>query len=66
VAFTSGLIQNLDKKEIEAVAGHELTHLINKDSLLMYVAYVFVGVVSLVGQYILRIGYSGSSSKKTS
>ena len=66
IAFTSGLLQNLDKREIEAVAGHELTHLINKDSLLMYVAYIFVGVVTLVGQYILRIGYSSSSSKKTS
>ena len=64
IAFTSGLLERLDKKEIEAVAGHELTHLINKDSLLMYVAYVFVWVVTLVGQYILRIGYSGSSSKK--
>ncbi len=32
----------------------------------MYVAYIFVGVVTLVGQYILRIGYSSSSSKKTS
>ncbi|MBO7094890.1 hypothetical protein J6T66_05760 [bacterium] len=30
------------------MAGHELTHLINRDSLLMYVAYVFVGVVSVV------------------
>ncbi|MBQ5944979.1 M48 family metalloprotease [bacterium] len=35
-------MKNLDKNEIEAVAGHELTHLINRDSLLMYVAYVFV------------------------
>lgn len=58
IAFTSGLLQNLDKKEIEAVAGHELTHLINKDSLLMYVAYVFVGVVTLVGQYLVRSSYS--------
>jgi len=66
IAFTSGLLENLDKKEIEAVAWHELTHLINKDSLLMYVAYIFVWVVTLAGQYILRIGYSGSSSKKTS
>ena len=66
VAFTSGLLENLDRKEIEAVAWHELTHLINRDSLLMYVAYIFVGVVSLVGQYILRVWYSGSSSKKTS
>ena len=66
IAFTSGLLQNLDKREIEAVAWHELTHLINRDSLLMYVAYIFVWVVSLAGQYILRIWYSGSSSKKTS
>ena len=62
IAFTSGLLQNLDKKEIEAVAGHELTHLINKDSLLMYVAYVFVGVVTLVGEYLVRYySWSGSS-----
>ena len=66
IAFTSWLLENLDKSEIEAVAWHELTHLINKDSLLMYVAYIFVWVVSLVGQYILRIWYSSSSSKKSS
>jgi heat shock protein HtpX len=65
IAFTSGLLQNLDKREIEAVAGHELTHLINKDSLLMYVAYVFVGVVSVVWQIIVRSGRSSSSSKKS-
>ncbi len=64
IAFTSGLVQNLNKREIEAVAWHELTHLINKDSLLMYVAYVFVWVVTLVGQYGLRIWYTNSSSRK--
>ena len=66
VAFTSGLLKNLDKSEIEAVAGHELTHLINRDSLLMYVAYVFVWAVSLVWQVILRTGNSSSSSKRNS
>ncbi len=55
IAFTSGLLKNLDKREIEAVAWHELTHLINKDSLLMYVAYIFVGAVSLAGQYLIRL-----------
>jgi len=62
IAFTSGLLEHLDKKEIEAVAWHELTHLINKDSLLMYVAYIFVWVVSLAWQYILRVPLYGSSS----
>ena len=64
IAFTSGLLQNLDKKEIEAVAGHELTHLINKDSLLMYVAYVFVGAMTMVWQYALRFWWSSNSSSK--
>ena len=59
VAFTSWLLQNLNKNEIEAVAGHELTHLRNNDSLLMYVAYVFVGAVTLVWQYLVRYSYYG-------
>ncbi len=66
IAFTSGLLQNLDKREIEAVAGHELTHLINRDSLLMYVAYIFVGIVTLVGEYLVRISYSWSNSSDNS
>lgn len=69
IAFTSGLLQNLDKREIEAVAWHELTHLINKDSLLMYVAYVFVGAVTLAGEYLFRFssfGWTSSSSNSNS
>ena len=66
VAFTSGLLQNLDKNEIEAVAGHELTHLMNRDSLLMYVAYVFVWVVSVVWQFLVRSWNSVSLSSKSS
>ena len=62
IAFTSWLLENLNKREIEAVAGHELTHLINKDSLLMYAAYVFVWIASLAGQYLLRSQLYGSSS----
>ena len=65
IAFTSWLLENLDKSEIEAVAGHELTHLINRDSLLMYVAFVFIGIVTVVGQLILRTWLSSKSSKKS-
>ena len=63
VAFTSWLLEKLDKREIEAVAWHELTHLINRDSLLMYVAYVFVGAMTMVGQFILRMWRTWSSKK---
>ena len=63
IAFTSWLLENLDKREIEAVAGHELTHLINRDSLLMYVAVVFIWIVSIAGEFILRIWRSSNSKK---
>ena len=63
IAFTSWLLEKLDKREIEAVAWHELTHLINNDSLLMYVAYVFIGIISTIWQIILR-SWRSSSSKK--
>ena len=67
VAFTSWLLQNLDKREIEAVAWHELTHLMNRDSLLMYVAYVFVWIVTVAWQFIMRTwSYSSSSSSSDS
>jgi len=67
IAFTSGLIQNLNKSEIEAVAWHELTHIMNKDSLLMYVAVVFIWCISIAGEVLLRIrSWSSSSSSNNS
>jgi heat shock protein HtpX len=38
-------LDKLNKDEIEAVAAHELTHIINKDSLLMIVVVVFIGII---------------------
>ena len=42
IVFTRGLLNALEKSEIEAVAGHELTHIINKDSLLMLVMVLYI------------------------
>lgn len=65
IAFTSGLLEKLDKREIEAVAWHELTHLINKDSLLMYVAFVFIWIMTVAGQFFFRIAINSSSSRSS-
>lgn len=63
IVFTSGLLERLDKREIEAVAGHELTHIINKDSLLMLTAVIFVGVISLLGEILVRTGSRNNNNK---
>jgi len=64
VVFSRGLINKLNKSEIEAVAAHELTHLINKDSLLMVVIVVFVGVIGMLWQILVRTSGASRDSKK--
>ena len=55
IVFTRGLLQKLNKSEIESVAAHELTHIINKDSLLMLVTVVYIGAIAMLGEFLLRI-----------
>lgn len=54
VTVTSGLIQQLDDAELEAVLAHELTHIRNGDVRLMVIAIVIAGVISLVGELMFR------------
>lgn len=54
ITFTRGLLQSLDREEVEAVAAHELTHILNKDVRLLVIAVIFVGIISFVGEAIFR------------
>ncbi len=54
VTLTRGLINRLDKREIEAVMAHELTHIVNRDVRLLIVAVIFVGIFSFFGEIIFR------------
>lgn len=55
------MVRTLDKREIEAVAAHELSHLINKDCMLMLVTVVFIGIISVLGQILIRSRIGGNS-----
>ena len=54
IAVTRGLIDKLDDAELEAVLGHELTHIRNRDTQLLVVALIFAGVFSFIGQMIFN------------
>jgi heat shock protein HtpX len=54
VTVTRGLLQSLDRAELEAVLGHELTHIINRDVRTMVVAAIFAGVITLFCQIVYR------------
>jgi heat shock protein HtpX len=54
VAVTTGLLSILDKTELEGVIGHELSHIKNRDTLVMTVVVVLVGFVALLSDFFLR------------
>src|SRR3954464_3537170 len=54
VTVTTGLLRALNDKEIEAVLGHELTHIRNGDVQLMVIAVVIAGVVGFFGELFFR------------
>ncbi|MFA4951074.1 M48 family metallopeptidase [Brevundimonas sp.] len=54
VTVTRGLMQALDRDELEAVLAHELTHVINKDVRTMVIASIFAGIISVVAELVLR------------
>lgn len=54
VTVTRGLLDTLNDAELEAVLAHELTHIRNRDVQLLVIAAVFVGIISLVGDLIVR------------
>lgn len=58
VTVTTGLLNNLDDAEVEAVLGHELTHIRNGDVQLMVVAVIIAGVVGFFGELFFRIFFN--------
>jgi heat shock protein HtpX len=67
ITVTSGLLNRLDPGEIEAVLGHELTHIINRDCRLLIVTIVFTGMISFMAQMMwrsLRIASFGRSRSR--
>jgi len=54
ITVTRGLLNALDRDELEAVLAHELTHIMNRDVRLMIVTIVFAGMISLLAQLLWR------------
>jgi heat shock protein HtpX len=70
VTVTSGLLNALNDQEIEAVLGHELTHIRNGDVQMMVIAVIIAGVVGFFGELFFRsftnFGYYGGGGSWSS
>ncbi|MCD4694172.1 M48 family metallopeptidase [bacterium] len=63
VAVTSGLLQKLERNELEGVIAHELSHIGNRDILLATVVTVLVGVIVLLADWFRRWTFWGGGRR---
>lgn len=66
VAVTEGLLEKLDRSELEGVLAHELSHVGNRDMLLSTVVVVLVGFISIISDIFLRSAFWGSMGRRDS
>lgn len=59
ICFTTGILEKLDKIELEGVAAHELSHIGNRDILLSTVVVVLVGFVALLADWFQHWAFWG-------
>ena len=59
VAITSGLLQKLNRDELQGVIGHEMAHIKNRDVLLMAITAVLLGTIVILAWYATRILFFG-------
>lgn len=63
VVASRGLLDRLDRSEIEAVVAHELSHIRNYDIRLMAIVTILVGMVTLLADWFLRMSLWGGVSR---
>jgi len=63
VAVTTGLLDLLDRTELEGVLAHELSHVGNRDMLVATVAVTLVGFISIVSDLFLRLLFYGGGRR---
>lgn len=63
ICFTTGILQKLEKTELEGVASHELSHIGNYDIRVMTLVVVLVGTITLLADWFLRASFFGGRRK---
>jgi len=64
VAVTTGLLKTTDRDEIEAVIGHELSHIKNRDVAIMTIASFIATVAWFVARYAMFMGLFGEERRE--
>lgn len=64
IVVTSGLLDKLNRAELEGVIGHEMAHIKNYDVLVQTITVVMVGIVALISDWMLRTFLWGGGRRR--
>ena len=65
VAITTGLLEKLDREELQGVMGHELSHVRNFDIRFATIVGVLVGSIALMADFFLRFSFWGGGRRSS-
>jgi heat shock protein HtpX len=65
IVVTTGLLQKLNRTELEGVIAHEMSHIKNYDVLVQTLAVVMVGIVALLSDWTLRTFFWGGGRRRS-
>jgi heat shock protein HtpX len=66
VAITTGLLEKLDREELQGVIGHELSHVRNFDIRFSLIVGVMVGAIAILADFFLRFTFWGGMGRRSS
>jgi heat shock protein HtpX len=64
LAITTGLLEKLDREELQGVIGHELSHVRNFDIRFSLIVAVMVGVIAILADFFLRFTFWGGARSR--
>jgi heat shock protein HtpX len=64
VAVTTGLLDRLNRDELQGVIAHEMSHVVNRDVLLMTLAGVVLGAIVILSWYATRVAFFGGLGRR--
>ena len=63
MAFTSGMLETLERNELEGVAAHELSHIKNRDILVGTIAVTLVGMIAIIADLFMRGAFAAGGQR---
>jgi len=65
IAFTTGLLESMDRDELQGVTAHEMAHVANRDTLVSAIAATTAGIIALISDILMRMLWFGGARNRS-